>query len=103
MMKVDEISKLAIIGAGLMGHGIAQEFALAGYQVRIHDVTEEKLRQAAKNIQANLQTLVEIGRITRNQAQSVLPRIYSSTDLEEVVSEADVAIEAVFENLGLRR
>ncbi len=103
MMKVDDISKLAVVGAGLMGHGIAQEFALAGYQVRIHDVTEEKLRQATKNIQASLQMLVEIGMVTQSQAKSVLPHIYPSTELKDVVSDADVVIEAVFENLELKQ
>lgn len=102
-MNVDEIRKLAIVGAGLMGHGIAQEFALAGYEVHLCDLTEDKLKQAIKNIQVNLQMLVEIGAITRKQAESVLANIHPGTELNEAGAKADVVIEAVFENLELKQ
>lgn len=103
MMNADGISNLAIIGAGLMGHGIAQEFALAGYEVHLCDLTDDKLKQATKNIQANLQMLVGIGAIAQEQAESVLTNIHPGTELEEAVAKADVVIEAVFENLELKR
>ena len=103
MMNVDDIGRLAIVGAGLMGHGIAQEFALAGYEVHIHDLSEDKLNQAAKNIQANLQMLSETGTVTQKQAESVPTNIHPSTELKDVVAEADVVIEAVFENLELKQ
>lgn len=103
MMNVDEIRKLAIVGAGLMGHGIAQEFALAGYEVHLCDLTEDKLKQAIKNIQANLQMLVQIGTIAQKQAESVLANIHPGTELKEAVAKADVVIEAVFEDLELKR
>jgi len=86
-----------------MGHGIAQEFALAGYEVHIHDITEDKLQQAIKNIQANLQMLVEIGPVTPKQAEAALNNIDFSTKLKDVVEEADVVIESVPENLELKQ
>ena len=102
-MNVDDIKRLAIVGAGLMGHGIAQEFALAGYQVHMHDISEEKLQQATENIQANLHMLIEIGSVTQKQAEPVLKNIQVSTELKDVVAEADVVIEAVLENLELKQ
>jgi 3-hydroxybutyryl-CoA dehydrogenase len=103
MIDVDDISRLAIVGAGLMGHGIAQEFALAGYEVHIHDITEGKLQKAIKNIQANLKMLIEIGTVTQKQAESVMKNIHPSTELKDMVVEVDVVIEAVLENLELKQ
>jgi 3-hydroxyacyl-CoA dehydrogenase len=71
-MNVDDIHKIGIVGAGLMGHGIAQEFALAGYEVRLHDLSNEKLQEATRNIQGNLQRLIGMGMITSEQALSKL-------------------------------
>ena len=50
MMTLDDIQQIAVIGAGLMGHGIAQEFAFAGYHVHLHDVSHEKLRAGMERI-----------------------------------------------------
>jgi 3-hydroxybutyryl-CoA dehydrogenase len=102
-MKADDISRVAVVGAGLMGHGIAQEFSLAGYEVHIQDMTEEKLKQAIRNIQVNLGMLKEAGTVTQKQADSVPHTIHVTTDLEEAVGKADVVIEAVYENLELKQ
>ncbi len=102
-MNVDDIKKIAIVGAGLMGHGIAQEFALAGYEVHIHDITKDKLQQAVKNIRANLQMLIKIGTVTQKQAESVLKNIHPGIELKDVVAEADLVIETVSENLELKQ
>jgi 3-hydroxyacyl-CoA dehydrogenase len=53
-MRVDQIKRLAVVGAGLMGHGSAQEFALTGYPVQLHSRSEESLRRAMMNIRRNL-------------------------------------------------
>ena len=58
-VKMEKIRNIAIIGAGLMGHGIAQEFAAAGYFVQLHDVSEEKLQNARAQIEDNLRMLAE--------------------------------------------
>ncbi len=102
-MNVDEIHRIAVVGAGLMGHGIAQEFALAGYEVHLHDLTEEKLQQALKNIQANLQMLMGLGIVTREQVETTPNHIHITPLLKDAVSEADVVIEAVLEDLPLKQ
>ena len=102
-MHVDDIRSIAVIGAGLMGHGIAQEFALAGLRVGLHDVSEEKLQQATANVQRNLQLLANIGLLSNAQAESVLPNLHTSTVLKEVAAGADVVIEAVFEDLAVKQ
>lgn len=102
-MKVDEIRRIAIIGAGLMGSQIGQEFALAGYDVYLHDLTEKKLQQAVKNIQADLQRYVDLGLLTHEQVKLSLNRIHTSPVLKDAVEDVDVVVEAVFEDLGLKQ
>lgn len=102
-MNVEEIKNVAVIGAGLMGHGIAMEFALAGYDVRLHDVNAEMLRKARENIQGNLEMLTGIGLVTKDQADSSRRHLTECTVLREAVAEADVVIEAVFEDLNLKK
>ena len=62
-MDHSRIVRIAVVGAGLMGHGIAQEFALAGYQVRLHDLSDDRLRTALTDIRANLLRLSSMGRL----------------------------------------
>ena len=102
-MKVEEIHRIAVIGAGLMGHGIAQEFALAGYDVRLHDVDAGKLRKAGQNIQRNLDMLAGLGLVTKAQAESSRRRIIDCTVMNDAVEEADLVVEAVFEDLNLKQ
>jgi 3-hydroxybutyryl-CoA dehydrogenase len=102
-VNVDDISRIGVVGAGLMGHGIAQEFALAGYDVRLHDLSEEKLQQATASIHANLHMLTEFGLVTHEQAEPVFHRIHGSTILPDVVADTDIVIEAIFEDLVLKR
>ncbi len=102
-MNVADIRRIAVVGAGLMGHGIAQEFALAGYAVHLHDLSTEKLQQAISAMQANLQRLTDLGLVTPAQRAAVGQNIHPSTRLAEVVADADVVIEAVFEQLELKQ
>ena len=92
-----------MVGAGLMGHGIAQEFLLAGYDVRLHDVTEERLVRARESIRSNLQLLTGIGLIAPGAAERAPARLRTTTVLKEAVSGADLVIEAAFEDLNLKR
>lgn len=98
-----DVSKVAVIGAGLLGHGIAQEFATSGFDVGLHDLSEEILAQAKANMARNLQTLAEAGLVDGGLAESVPGRVRTSTDLEEVVRDADFVIEAVSEDLPLKQ
>jgi 3-hydroxybutyryl-CoA dehydrogenase len=98
-MDVEEIERIAVVGAGLMGHGIAQEFALAGYQVRLHDQGEEPLRQAVQNIRANFQRLSSLGRLDASRIDPALGRITTTPRLAEAVHDVELVIEAIFEDL----
>ncbi|MSP12922.1 MAG: 3-hydroxyacyl-CoA dehydrogenase family protein [Chloroflexi bacterium] len=102
-MHIADIKTIAVVGAGLMGHGIAQEFALAGYEVHLNDVSAERLQQAREGIRKNLAMLSQMGLVEPAQAQAVPARVHTSPSLAEVVGSADVVIEAVAENLPLKQ
>ena len=86
-----------------MGHGIALEFALAGYDVRIHSRSYESLQRAAARIRESLDRLVGLGRISREEADAAPKNINSSADLEQAVWDADIVIESVYEDLKLKQ
>ena len=102
-MRARGIRNVSVVGAGLMGHGIAQEFLAAGYPVRLHDVTGEKLAAARENIRKNILMLSTLGLASPGAAESAPARLTTTTDLGEAVAEADIVIEAAFENLDLKR
>src|SRR6201997_2532528 len=88
-------AKIAVIGAGLMGHGIAQVFALAGHEVKITDTVVKNLESVAARIAANLRDLGE--------DESAVERVQPSVDLTDAVHDADYVVEAVSENLELKK
>lgn len=98
-MKVDDVQKIAVVGAGLMGHGIAQEFALAGYPVGLNDLNDDLLRNAVDRIRDNFEMMEGEGLIEAGEGEAALERVHTSSDLEEAVAGADVVIEAMAENL----
>ena len=102
-MKVEEVKRVAVIGAGLMGHGIAMEFTLAGYEVDLHDVAKERTQEALKRIRATLQMLTMAGLVSHDRVEPALNRIRGDTELGAVVSDADVVVEAAFENLPVKQ
>ena len=102
-MTTDGIAQIAVIGAGLMGHGIAQEFASAGYTVHLQDVTDEQLQTARTQIEKNLKVLAENAIIEKEGIPETLRRIQTDTTLEAVAENADFVVEAVTENLGLKQ
>jgi len=94
------ISNIFIVGAGLMGSGIAQVCAQAGLNVCINDINREILDRAMKNITWSLGKLIEKGKI-KETLESVMGRIQTSTDWDNA-QQADLVIEAVFEKLELK-
>jgi len=105
-MRVEDIRRVAVIGFGTMGSGIAQVVAQAGYEVIARDVTDDILKRGLEMIKSGpfgLEKAVEKGKITREQADAALSRIKVTTDLAVAVKEADFIIEAVFENLDLKK
>ena len=94
-MTVPERARIAVIGAGLMGHGIAQVFALAGHDVRIHDSVMASLDTATSRILANLRDL--------GDDESAVQRVHPMLQLAAAVREADYVVEAVLEDLPLKQ
>jgi len=100
---MSNLEHIAIIGAGLMGHGIAQIFASHGYRVSLHDVSDEVLTKAVENIRANLTLMSQNGIGRPEDIEPTLKRIRVTRDLKEVASDAQFVIEAVSENLDLKQ
>lgn len=95
-----DIEHIFIVGAGTMGHGIAQVAAASGYQVSLMDVVPEQLERAQKAIAKSVDKLLEKGRITKEQKDAA-QKIAVTTSLEGVPS-ADMIIEAAAEDLDLK-
>lgn len=95
-------NRVAVIGSGVMGHGIAQSYALAGFNVSLYDLKEEYLTKAWKSVEQSLSLLVTEGVISEHAKQEALKRIALTTDLESAVAEADVITEAVPEVIELK-
>ena len=102
-MQLEEVRRVAVIGAGLMGHGIAQEFAVAGYEVALNDVSAERLARAIEAMRANLRQLANLGLVPPERAVAAPDEVRTTTDLAAAVGDADVVIEAIFEDLPLKR
>lgn len=98
-----EIKNVAVIGAGDMGHGIAQLFAVGGYEVTLMDKYPEMLGRAKERIAVSLQRWVERGKSTKEEAQAALSRLRYSGDIREAVTGADLVVEAVPESLELKK
>jgi len=92
------IRTIGVLGAGLMGHGIAQVFAAGGYQVRIYDLDERVLAAVPQRIQNNFRVLIELGLAPLEAPNRCLDRITLCQDLTTAVSGADLVVEAVAEN-----
>ena len=93
-----DIKKICIVGAGTMGHGLAQTFAQGGYQVALFSRTQKTLDRASALISSSLDTMMEAGVVNKEQIQAALGRITATTSLEEATKEADMAIETVVED-----
>jgi 3-hydroxybutyryl-CoA dehydrogenase len=97
------LRRLAVVGAGSMGAQIAQQAALRGIDVRLQDTSEEQLRKAVESNRGHLVRRVEKGRLSAEAAEAAIGRVRTTTDLAEAAHDADLIIEAVFEDLGVKR
>jgi enoyl-CoA hydratase/3-hydroxyacyl-CoA dehydrogenase len=102
-MDVDDISTVAVLGAGSMGHGIAEVAALAGYDVRLRDIDEELVRDGYDQIEWSLNKLAEKQQISEADAEAALGRVDPIVDIEAAVDDVDVVIEAVPEKMAIKR
>src|SRR3954469_9126864 len=96
------IKKVGVLGAGLMGHGIAQVTAAAGYDVVLREVDDAALQKGIGKIEKQLAKAVEKGRSSQEDADAVLGRIHGTTDYADL-ADCDLVIEAITEDLALKR
>ncbi|MGN6611791.1 MAG: 3-hydroxyacyl-CoA dehydrogenase family protein [Angustibacter sp.] len=93
--------KITVVGAGLMGSGIAQVSAQAGHEVVLRDVTEDALSRGRSGIEASYARFVAKGKLTQDDADAALARITTTTDLE-AAADSDIVVEAIFEDVQVK-
>ena len=98
-----EVRKIAVLGAGLMGHGITQVAATAGFEVTMEDVEDRFLAGGMEKIKWSLGKLVEKGRISEEDSKKTLERIKTTTSVREATEGVDFVVEAIPENLELKK
>lgn len=101
-MKLEEVKKIGVAGAGTMGAGIAQIFAQKGYEVVVTDIGEKYLENAKKIISINNSSLIEEKLITESEAENAMKKISFTTD-KKAFSDADVIIEAIIEKIDIKQ
>ena len=97
------IKNITVLGSGVMGHGIAQVSATAGYNVVLRDIKQEFLDKAISKIQWSLEKLVSKEKISKKQGEQIFSRITPIVDLEKAVSNAELVIEVVPEIMDLKK
>jgi 3-hydroxybutyryl-CoA dehydrogenase len=98
-----DIKKICVLGAGLMGNGIAQVCAQTGHEVTLRDIEQRFIDGGMNNIRKNLSREVEKGRLTQDQMNGVIGRIKPTLDLKEAASGADVVVEVVIEVMDVKK
>lgn len=94
---------VAVLGAGTMGHGIAQVTAMAGHDVIVRDIDQEFVDDGLESIESNLEGGIDRGKVSRQEADATLARLEGTTDLADAVTDADMVVEAVPEDLDLKK
>ena len=100
---MSSITKITVLGSGIMGHGIAQVSAMAGFHVTLRDIDSSLLDKALEKVKWSLNKLVEKQKLTQIEAEKIFHRITPEINLELSLKDADFLIEAVPENLELKR
>lgn len=98
-----DVKKIAVIGSGIMGHGIAQVCATSGYDVVVTDLEDRFLHRGMEAIQTSLARVVKSAKMTNVDVAEVLSRIKTTTDLRTAVADADMVVEAAPEILDLKK
>ncbi|MCG8619621.1 MAG: 3-hydroxyacyl-CoA dehydrogenase NAD-binding domain-containing protein, partial [Desulfobacterales bacterium] len=102
-MKLEDIKQITVLGSGVMGHGIAQGFAMGGYPVTIYDIDTKVLDVALSHIKESLVLFSESGLITEDEIPAVMERFTVSTDLEDAVKDSQFIIEVIPEIMDLKQ
>ncbi|MER5627992.1 3-hydroxyacyl-CoA dehydrogenase family protein [Streptosporangium sp. NPDC002544] len=103
MTPVRDIRRVAVVGAGIMGSGIAQLAATAGYDVALYDATPQQLERAREGINASIEKLVAKGRLAAEEGEQALSRLRLCTTLGDAAADADLVVEAVVEALQVKQ
>jgi 3-hydroxybutyryl-CoA dehydrogenase len=103
LLKVDDIKNISLIGAGLMGSGLAIVFASKGYNVRILDLNKDLLEKSIINIRETLNMMSKEGISFQDNTEAILGRVKTTTEMEIAIENAQFIIEAVSENLPLKQ
>lgn len=102
-MQLKSIEDVTVLGSGVMGHGIAQISATAGYNVKLRDIKKEFLDNAMEKIRWSLSKMVKKNKITTQEESSILSRIIPVVDINDALGNSDLVIEVVPENMELKR
>jgi 3-hydroxybutyryl-CoA dehydrogenase len=102
-MKINEINHIGVLGAGLMGHGIAQVFATAGYKVKIFDADAAMLSKAKERIAANFDVFIQLKLAKTQDRERCLELVTISKDLPDLCDGPQVIIEAISENMSVKK
>jgi 3-hydroxybutyryl-CoA dehydrogenase len=102
-MKLDNIHKVAVLGSGTMGPGMAQTFAQGGYPVYVWSKFPEEHERALRVVRSNLETFVQHDRLRKAEIEPIAGRLTFTTDLEAAVKDADVVVECIIENLEIKK
>lgn len=97
------IRRVAVLGAGTMGHGIAQVVAMSGYSVTLYDIDMVSVETGLQRIRKNLDKGVQLGKVADAIRDTALAALSTSTDLREAVADADLVIEAAPESMELKK
>ncbi|MBB6453260.1 3-hydroxybutyryl-CoA dehydrogenase [Salirhabdus euzebyi] len=97
------IKKVAVIGAGSMGHQIAMLAALGGYETTLQDISEQALAKARTQLEGHMDRWVQKGRLTDEQRKIAFTRLHMTTSIEEAADQVDLVIEAVVEKLDVKQ
>jgi len=102
-MKLEEIRSISVLGAGIMGHGIAQSFLMGGYPVRLYDIKESILQTARAHIEKNMELFQQADLIGKEDIGLALNRLSTTVDLKDAVGGSDFIVEAAPEDLALKQ
>ena len=98
-----EIKKICVLGAGLMGNGIAQVCAQAGYEVALRDIEQRFIDGGMNTIKKNLSRSVEKGKMAQDEMDAILGRLKPTLDLKEAAGDADLVVEVVIEVMDIKK
>ncbi|SDF39222.1 enoyl-CoA hydratase / 3-hydroxyacyl-CoA dehydrogenase [Halorubrum xinjiangense] len=102
-MQLEDVQRVTVLGAGNMGHGIAEVAALAGYDVSLRDINDELVQEGYDQIEWSLGKLAEKDRIGDDEADAALDRVDAFVDLEDALDGADVVVEVVPEKMAIKK